>query len=50
MPGIGGALTLGPLPDARAMRYRHAVLFATESGVSPCQRILFRVTGSRINR
>jgi GNAT superfamily N-acetyltransferase len=48
--GIGGAITLAPLLEARAMGYRHAVLFSTEMGVSAYQRIGFHMTEARINR
>jgi len=48
--GIGGAITLKPLLEAREMGYRYAVLFATEMGVHAYQRIGFRLTEARINR
>lgn len=48
--GIGGAITLKPLLEARAMGYRYGVLFSTEMGVSVYERIGFRQTGGRINR
>ena len=48
--GIGGAITLKPLLQAREMGYRHAVLFSTEMGVRVYQRIGFRLTDVRINR
>lgn len=48
--GIGGAITLKPLLEARDMGYRYAVLFATEMGVHAYQRIGFRLTEARINR
>jgi GNAT superfamily N-acetyltransferase len=48
--GIGGAITLKPLLDARDRGYRHAVLFATEMGVSVYERIGFRLTGGSLNR
>jgi len=48
--GIGGAITLGPLLEARRDGYRHAVLFSTELGVGAYQRIGFRVVPGRINR
>jgi ribosomal protein S18 acetylase RimI-like enzyme len=48
--GIGGAITLKPLLDARDMGYRYAVLFATEMGVHAYQRIGFRLCEARINR
>jgi GNAT superfamily N-acetyltransferase len=48
--GIGAAITLKPLLEAREMGYRHAVLFSTEMGASVYQRIGFRMTEARINR
>jgi len=48
--GIGGAVTLRPLLDARDQGLRHAVLFSTEMGVSAYQRIGFRRLEARINR
>ena len=48
--GIGGAITLKPLLEARDMGYQYAVLFATEMGVGAYKRIGFRMTESRINR
>ncbi|MCK6629827.1 MAG: GNAT family N-acetyltransferase [Anaerolineae bacterium] len=48
--GIGGAITLKPLLEARELGYRYAVLFATEMGVHAYQRIGFRLTEARINR
>ena len=48
--GIGGAITLKPLLEARQMGYRHAVLFATEMGVPVYERLGFRQTGVRIDR
>ncbi len=48
--GIGGAITLKPLLEARNMGYNYAVLFATEMGVHAYQRIGFRLTETRINR
>jgi len=48
--GIGGAITLSPLLEARRDGYRHAVLFSTELGVGAYQRIGFRVVPGRINR
>ena len=48
--GIGGAITLKPLLEARDMGYRYAVLFATEMGVHTYQRIGFRLCETRINR
>jgi GNAT superfamily N-acetyltransferase len=48
--GIGGAITLQPLLEARQMGYRYAVLFATEMGVHAYERIGFQLTPGRINR
>lgn len=48
--GIGGAITLAPLLDARAEGYRYAVLFSTELGVGAYARIGFRPTGATLNR
>jgi ribosomal protein S18 acetylase RimI-like enzyme len=48
--GIGGAITLKPLLEARDMGYKYAVLFATEMGIGAYKRIGFRMTESRINR
>ena len=48
--GIGGAITLKPLLDARALGYQHAALFATEMGIHTYERIGFRLVGTRINR
>jgi hypothetical protein len=48
--GIGGAITLAPLLDARQNGYRHAVLFSTEMGVGAYERIGFRIVPGRVNR
>jgi ribosomal protein S18 acetylase RimI-like enzyme len=48
--GIGGAITLKPLLEARDMGYRYAVLFATEIGIHAYERLGFRQTGARIDR
>jgi GNAT superfamily N-acetyltransferase len=48
--GIGGAITLKPLLEARDMGYKHAVLFSSEMGVHAYERIGFRMTDARINR
>ncbi len=48
--GIGAAITLKPLLEAREMGYHHGVLFSTEMGVPVYQRIGFRLTSARINR
>jgi len=48
--GIGGAITLKPLLEARQLDYRYAVLFSTEMGIHAYERIGFRDCGVRINR
>lgn len=48
--GIGGAVTLLPLMEARTMGYKHAALFSTELGIHAYERIGFRETPARINR
>jgi GNAT superfamily N-acetyltransferase len=48
--GIGGAITLKPLLEARDMGYRYAVLFASEMGIHAYERIGFRLCEARINR
>lgn len=48
--GIGAAITLKPLLDAREMGYRHGVLFSTEMGIRVYERIGFRSADVRINR
>jgi GNAT superfamily N-acetyltransferase len=48
--GIGGAITLKPLLEARAMSYHYAVLFSSEMGIHAYERIGFRLTDARINR
>jgi GNAT superfamily N-acetyltransferase len=48
--GIGGAITLKPLLEARDMGYHHAVLFATEMGIHAYERIGFRMSAMRLNR
>jgi hypothetical protein len=48
--GMGGAVTLKPVLDARALGYRYAVLFSTEMGIHAYERIGFRTCGVRINR
>ena len=48
--GIGAAITLKPLLEARDDGYIYAVLFSTEMGKSVYQRIGFRMTDVRINR
>jgi GNAT superfamily N-acetyltransferase len=48
--GIGAAISLKPLLDARDKGYHYGVLFSTEMGVRLYQRIGFRLTDVRINR
>ena len=48
--GIGAAITLQPLLAARDAGYNHAVLFATEMGISVYERIGFRLCDVRLNR
>lgn len=48
--GLGGAITLAPLLEARAAGYRYAVLFASEMGIHTYERIGFRLCSVRINR
>ena len=48
--GIGAAITLKPLLDARAQGYRYGVLFATEMGVPVYRRLGFREVGCTIGR
>lgn len=48
--GVGGAITLWPLVEARARGYRYAVLFATEMGHPVYRRLGFRDVGSMIGR
>lgn len=48
--GIGGAITLKPLLEARQQGYRYAVLFATEMGIHAYERIGFRLANVRLNR
>lgn len=48
--GIGGAITLMPLLEARAQGERYAVLFATEMGIHTYQRIGFSIVPGRISR
>jgi GNAT superfamily N-acetyltransferase len=48
--GIGAAITLRPLLDAREVGYRYGVLFSSDMGVRVYERIGFRRTDARINR
>ena len=48
--GIGAAISLKPLLDARDKGYHYGVLFSTEMGIRVYQRIGFRLTNARINR
>jgi GNAT superfamily N-acetyltransferase len=48
--GIGAAISLKPLLDARDQGYRHAVLFGTDMAVPVYERIGFRQIPVRINR
>ncbi len=48
--GIGAAISLKPLLDAREMGYRYGVLWATDLAVRVYERIGFQLTGRRINR
>jgi ribosomal protein S18 acetylase RimI-like enzyme len=48
--GIGAAMTLKPLLEARDEGFRHAVLFSSEEGYSVYRRLGFVDTGARINR
>lgn len=48
--GIGAAISLKPLLDARAGGVRFATLWSTEEGLPVYRRIGFRATGARINR
>jgi GNAT superfamily N-acetyltransferase len=48
--GIGGAISLFPLLQARENGARYAVLFSTEMGVHAYERIGFRLTDGRVNR
>ena len=48
--GIGAAITLQPLLDARAQGYRYGVLFATEMGLPMYKRLGYREVDSRIGR
>ncbi|MFN8579972.1 MAG: GNAT family N-acetyltransferase [Gemmatimonadaceae bacterium] len=48
--GIGAALTLAPMRDARARGYHHGVLFASPLGQPVYERLGFTDTGRRIRR
>jgi GNAT superfamily N-acetyltransferase len=48
--GIGGAITLAPLLEARDEGYAHAVLFSSLEGIHAYERIGFRMTSRWIDR
>lgn len=48
--GIGAAITLAPLYDARVAGYQYGVLFASESGMRVYERIGFKAVGIKIGR
>jgi GNAT superfamily N-acetyltransferase len=48
--GLGAAISLKPLLEARQMGYRYGVLFSSEMGVSVYERIGFELTDARLNR
>lgn len=48
--GIGAAISLMPLLEARQQGYVYGVLFSTEMGYRVYERIGFRATKARINR
>lgn len=48
--GIGGAMTLYPLLEARAQGYRYAVLFASKMGYPVYERVGFRDVGRTFGR
>jgi GNAT superfamily N-acetyltransferase len=48
--GIGGAITLAPLLEARDEGYEHAVLFSSLEGVHAYERIGFRMTSQWLDR
>ncbi len=48
--GIGAAITLKPLLDARALGYHYGVLFASEMGIPMYRKIGFRPVGIDIGR
>jgi GNAT superfamily N-acetyltransferase len=48
--GIGGAISLFPLLQAREMGIRYAALFSTDMAIHAYERIGFRLTAGRINR
>ena len=48
--GIGAAITLKPLLEARSSGYPYAVLFSSEMGIHAYERIGFHLTDCRINR
>ena len=48
--GIGAAITVAPLLEARAKGYRYVGLFASTLGAPVYQRLGFEFTGTRLNR
>jgi GNAT superfamily N-acetyltransferase len=48
--GIGAAISLAPLLQARALGVRYAALFATEMAIRVYERIGFQLTDVRLNR
>jgi GNAT superfamily N-acetyltransferase len=48
--GIGAAITVAPLLEARAKGYRYAGLFASALGAPVYQRLGFEFTGTKLNR
>lgn len=48
--GIGAAITVAPLLDARARGYRYAGLFASTLGAPVYRRLGFDFTGTNLNR
>lgn len=48
--GIGAAISLKPLLEARAAGYRYATLWSTEQGFPVYRRLGFHDTGARLNR
>lgn len=48
--GLGAAITVAPLLEARAKGYRYAGLFASALGAPVYERLGFQFTGTRLNR